>query len=221
MSYILDALKKADSERKLGSVPDIFAVTPPPSAAHADASVRQAWLPWLLAANAVMLAAAGIAWFSLRQPPAAGVPTANTASSAHVAAIAVATAPTPAGAASTPKINAPEPMPTARNNNLQQMRTASGPAISALSALPASAQTVAEEKPVGTLRDLPENVQREIPAATLNGYIYARNPADRTVLINNKLLHEGEQVEPGLLLEKLTPHGALLNFKGYRYRIPY
>jgi general secretion pathway protein B len=82
-------------------------------------------------------------------------------------------------------------------------------------------QPTVDDKPVGTLRDLPPNIQREIPAVNVNGYIYAVNPADRSVLINNKLLHEGEQVEPGLILEKLTPKGAVLNFKGYRFRVPY
>ncbi|MDB5764669.1 MAG: hypothetical protein JWQ21_3664, partial [Herminiimonas sp.] len=77
------------------------------------------------------------------------------------------------------------------------------------------------ESRVAMLRELPENIQREIPALTISGYIYAGNPADRSVLINNKLLREGDQVAPGLTLEKMMPKEAILNYRGYRYRVSY
>jgi general secretion pathway protein B len=35
------------------------------------------------------------------------------------------------------------------------------------------------------------------------------------------LRREGEEVAPGLKLEKLNPKEAVFNFKGYRYRVPY
>ncbi len=71
------------------------------------------------------------------------------------------------------------------------------------------------------MQDLPAAIQRELPQVSINGYIYARNPADRSALINKKLLHEGENVAPDLVLEKLTPKDAVLNYKGYRYRVSY
>lgn len=71
------------------------------------------------------------------------------------------------------------------------------------------------------LRDLPEPIQRSIPPVTVGGYIYSKNPADRLLLVDKVLRHEGEEVAPGLLLEKLQPKEAVFNFKGYRYRIPY
>jgi general secretion pathway protein B len=83
------------------------------------------------------------------------------------------------------------------------------------------ASPTADDKTIGTLHDLPDHIQREIPPTTVSGYIYAKIPADRSVLINNKLLHEGEEVEPGLILEKMTPSGLVMSFKGYRYRLPY
>lgn len=71
------------------------------------------------------------------------------------------------------------------------------------------------------LRELPEPIQRSIPHVTVGGYIYSRNPADRLLLIDKVLRHEGEEVAPGLLLEKLLPREAVFSFKGYRYRVPY
>ncbi len=72
-----------------------------------------------------------------------------------------------------------------------------------------------------TLRELPEQIQREIPALKIGGYIYSSNPAERSLLINNKLLREGDEVAPGLTLEKMLRGSVVLNYKGYRYRIAY
>jgi len=74
---------------------------------------------------------------------------------------------------------------------------------------------------VATLRELPPQIQREIPAMTVGGYIYSGNKADRSVLINNRLMREGDEVAPGLVLEKMMPNGMVLNYKGYRYRAGY
>ena len=71
------------------------------------------------------------------------------------------------------------------------------------------------------MRDLPEPIQRQIPAVAIGGYIYSKNPADRLLLIDKVLRHEGEELAPGLVLEKLQPKGAIFSFKGYRYRVPY
>jgi general secretion pathway protein B len=71
------------------------------------------------------------------------------------------------------------------------------------------------------LSQLPENIQREIPQVTFGGYMYSSNPADRLLLIDKVLRREGEQVAPGLTLERLLPNAAVMNYRGYRYRVPY
>jgi general secretion pathway protein B len=85
----------------------------------------------------------------------------------------------------------------------------------------ASAKPAAVEEPVQNLRDLPEPIQRSIPQVAVGGYIYSKNAADRLLLIDKVLRREGEEVAPGLMLEKLNPKEAVFNFKGYRYRVPY
>ena len=44
-----------------------------------------------------------------------------------------------------------------------------------------------------------------------------RNPKDRLVGINDRMLREGDSVEPGLVLEQITPDGMILSYKGYRF----
>jgi general secretion pathway protein B len=51
--------------------------------------------------------------------------------------------------------------------------------------------------------------------------MYSANPADRLILVDNILRHEGEEVAPGLVLEKLLPKGAVMIFRGYRYRVAF
>ena len=68
---------------------------------------------------------------------------------------------------------------------------------------------------------MPQQVQNEIPQLSVGGYLYSTNRADRSVLINNRLLREGEEIAPGFVLEKMTPKGMVLNYKGYRYRTSY
>ena len=72
-----------------------------------------------------------------------------------------------------------------------------------------------------SLRELPDPIQRQIPTLVLGGYMYSSNPSDRLLLIDKVLRHEGEEVAPGLVLEKLQPKAAIFSFKGYRYRHPY
>ena len=56
---------------------------------------------------------------------------------------------------------------------------------------------------------------------TIGGYIYSGSRADRSVLINNRLLREGDEIAPGFMLEQMMPNGMVLSYKGYRYRTSY
>ena len=71
------------------------------------------------------------------------------------------------------------------------------------------------------LHELPEPIRRAIPTYTMDGYMYSANPADRMILIDKVLRREGEEVAPGLVLEKLLPKGAVFSFRGYRYRVAF
>ncbi|TFW10749.1 hypothetical protein E4L96_22660, partial [Massilia arenosa] len=100
----------------------------------------------------------------------------------------------------------------------------SAPAPRASSAAPAPAASPVQRDADDTLptaRELPEAVRQSLPQVTLGGYIYATNPADRLVLIDKALRHEGEEIAPGLTLERLQPRYAVLNFRGTRYRVAY
>jgi general secretion pathway protein B len=79
----------------------------------------------------------------------------------------------------------------------------------------------APEDSLPYLQQLPDAQQRDIPRVTFGGYMYSANPADRLLLVDKALRHEGEEVAPGLVLEKLLPKAAVMNYRGTRYRVAY
>ena len=201
MSYILEALKKAQAERQLGSAPTLTAVAVGAVPANATAARRRpAWIA--LSAVALAVALAVLAW--RLQSPAA--PVAVVAAPVRTAPVAIAVTPPPAVVPPLAVVppSAPVPKPVAAK-----------PA-------PAPVQASApEEEKLPLLRELPEPIQRSVPPLAFGGYMYSKNPADRLLLIDKALRHEGEEVAPGLVLEKLLPKAAVMNYKGYRYRVPY
>ena len=202
MSYILEALKKAQAERQLGSAPTLSAV--PVGAVPADAAAvrrRPAWIALSAVALAAVLAVA--AW-RFQSPPA---PVAVVAAPVRTAPVVTAAPTAPPPLAVVPPSSPPIQKPAAPKP---------------VAAKPAPVQAAAlEEEKLPSLRELPEPIQRAVPPLAFGGYMYSKNPADRLLLIDKALRHEGEEVAPGLVLEKLLPKAAVMNYKGYRYRVPY
>lgn len=204
MSYILEALKKAEAERRAAPMPAV----PPPhltTPGKRPPSWRQR-LPWpALAALGVALASA--AWFSTARNDATPPRLAQMPKEAPQAPVPVAVEPKPVDK----EVEAPKPKERVARKPIEKKRP---PRVE-----PKPKQ--APEPPIATLRELPEQIQREIPVLSVSGYIYAGNKADRSVLVNKRLLREGDEVAPGLKLEQMTPDGMVLNYKGYRYRAGY
>ncbi|MGV7210424.1 general secretion pathway protein GspB [Oxalobacteraceae bacterium A2-2] len=113
---------------------------------------------------------------------------------------------------------APSARTTAR---VEPARPAPAAPEAARAETPSAKPSASDDAVVQTLRDLPEPIQRAIPAITMGGYIYSKNPADRLLVIDKVLRREGEELAPGFVLEKLLPREAIFNYKGYRYRAPY
>jgi general secretion pathway protein B len=84
-----------------------------------------------------------------------------------------------------------------------------------------AAEAPAPEDGLPFMSQLSEPVRSEVPKVTFGGYMYSKNPADRLLLIDKVLRHEGEEVAPGLILEQLQPKAAVMNFRGTRYRVAY
>jgi general secretion pathway protein B len=248
MSYILEALKKAQAERQLGNAPTIHA--PLVHSVPAAATGRK---PLVIgfAAGAVLVVGALVLW---RQQPAAPVPqtvaplpssapahkpsAAPVPVPAHAAVAQPAARPHPADHASGPapvaKAASPMPSPAPAVAGAAPLQTAAPEAparaapaaVAAVAAVDPAPRATAPASPsaedtLHTLNELPEAIRVAVPKVAFGGYMYSPNPADRLVLVDKTLRREGEEVAPGLVLEKLLPRGALMNYRGYRYRVPF
>jgi len=220
MSYILEALKKAEAERN-GTKPNAFPL--PPGFATANAKVPAWRNPWVWAALATLAGIAGGATWLTMQPVQSVQPVQPQQDAAARPLLhPLAQAPTPQLAADagvdTPKESpsAPWPKPVKEMPEKKPQSLADAPKPT-----PAPTPQPAVEPPLPALRELPEQIQRAIPTVNVGGYIYSANRADRSALINNRLLREGDEIASGLTLESMTQSGMVLNYKGYRYRLSY
>lgn len=206
MSYILDALKKADAQRELGAVPDLHAHALQPVRAGSAAPRR--WLVLVLAVNA-LLAAGLLVWLSGMWNPSGS---AGNAGRARPLQEPAGTAPVAAA-------------PLARTAEAPRAAVpASSPVLPA--ALP---QTVSPAEPVKVaparadrvyaLSELPEEIRRELPVLSITGGMHSENRADRVLIVSGHLFHEGDEITPGLVLEETQPRAAILAYRGYRYRV--
>jgi general secretion pathway protein B len=259
MSYILEALKKAQAERQLGNAPTIHAAQPVPALQPDAAASRRPLFIGLGAGALVVVLGAVFLW---RAGPAQA-PTVQVGQGQGQSPAAVTTAPVtpaPMAAAAAPAVSnsldvqAPPapPLPVrpaqprvadaavanaAAGAPSRSAATPSAPAVQvrmpmpapaapvaaapARAAAPAAAAAPAPEESLPFLQQLPESVRGGIPRVAFGGYMYSANPADRLLLVDKALRHEGEEVAPGLVLEKLLPRAAVMNYRGVRYRVAY
>lgn len=239
MSIILDALKKAEAERHLGALPGLHTSTASsaPSVAKAASSARR-FVFGIGIASALLGIGIAAWWYA---GGGAGADGRQSARAPQVVAPPVAVNAPPATkpitelSAPSREIPVPPPVPVLKPQPIAapavapippaslQPKTLPPPAPAAnqkptqIAPAPAPAATSSEK--VIALSELSPALQRELPPLVIGGSMYSDNAAERMLLIDKRLLHEGEEVAPGLVLEKLMPKEAVLRFRGTRFRI--
>lgn len=238
MSYILDALQRADAERARGGVPTLNArpIVSPLIRSGLNAQQRTG----LAIAVACTLGGAAVAWWmwpaaSAPQRVVVAVPT------IPVAPAPQATLPAPIPANATPIAPATPPQapvvlapPVAPSTltRLPAARTAAASvaAMPAASSAPPSppkpkAAAVAPEPPAPAatpaplMAELPEATRRQIPALAISGAVYSDNPAQRLLLVNGQVLNQGSQVAPDLTVVEIRANVSEFSFRGTRFRV--
>ncbi|MEI8266510.1 MAG: general secretion pathway protein GspB [Betaproteobacteria bacterium] len=243
MSYILDALRKAEAERQRGAVPGLHAQALPAAelpAGRAGAGRRLA----VALAGAVLLCAAGGAWWWWRGAPApkftpAAAPALPTMLPANPAEVVQTVPPPvpvaePAAQASVPIVSAPplaaETMaapPAAKSPPVPAPAPGPSPVPSPAPASPATTPAPpavpaapALQAPPVRLADLPEARRRELPPLVLSGAVQSPDPAARLLILDGQVLREGDALSPGLTLERIGPRAAVFSLRGLRFELP-
>lgn len=70
------------------------------------------------------------------------------------------------------------------------------------------------------LRAMPADFQRELGDLSVTIHIYAPSETDRILYINNRQYRAGEQVRDGVVVEEIVPDGAVLTYRGQRFKLP-
>ncbi len=220
MSYILDALKRADAERQHGTVPSLHTrqVTTPALQNTSGAQNRR----WLTAGAVLILAAAAAVggWFwrapsndAPRQADAQIALTSPVASPPPLPALAAPTllpAPVPAPVTAAPVAPKPKPEPAPKPETPPRRIAAPKPT-------PPPPAAASADLPL--LSELPDNIRRQIPAMAINGVVYSDNPGQRVLLVNQQVLTQGSQAVPDVKLEEIRPHSSVFSFQGTRFRL--
>ena len=207
MSYILDALKKADAdrERDAAAVPDLYAQAD--AARGARAAARPAgWLLLGLGTGGLVLAVLAWRWFS-----AAPVDAAPPAPITQAPAAVPLTAAPPAPAIATPAVLAPAVSPAAAAAPARERAPAK-------STTPASTAAAAEAR-LATLAELPPEVRRQLPVLVVGGSVYSPNAASRMVILNGQVFREGDKPVEGLSVEQIRLKSTVLAFRGQRFEL--
>jgi len=220
MSYILDALQRADAERERGGVPGLN--TRPVAGAVAPTRRNSRNRMGLTVAAALALAAmvAGLwVWRSpVVQSPLAAAPVAPVA---PMVLPMPTPAPTPTPTSTTPVATplpaiapAARPKPAPPANRME-------PQPKPKTGLAAKGPDEANAAPVPTalLSELPEDVRRQIPALTITGAVYSDNSAQRLLLVNGQVLTQGSQAAPDVTLVEIRSASSEFSFRGTHFRL--
>jgi general secretion pathway protein B len=244
MSYILDALNKADARRQT-AVPNLHThVNLPETLARSRAGGSRAMQWWALA---VVLAAACIAalWFMLSSLKTAAPAATKPAPSPAIAVPAQAppapvaapvTAPTVSTPASTVAVTAPKP--AVAPNVAPAVATAAASALGAApktqatppakpapttraAAIPPAPKPAAPAPPLPSYAKLSDAQRSGMPALSVGGSVFSPEPAARILMLNGQVLKQGDQVVDGLTVESIGAKASTLNWRGTRFQLPH
>ena len=246
MSYILDALKKADAERERGAVPGLHTrqVTSVRSDA-APATSRAAWLAVTIVLALGVIAAGLWAWGTARDvplkhapepaiaqvaPPAPTTqslpePIAAPVAKPAAAPVAVPVPTSPARAAGAEPVAPPVVVSAPTKSAPSPAAVASAaatekplPAVAPPAASAASASPTASYA-VPLLSELSEELRRQVPALTITGVIYSDDPKQRLLVVNNRVLNQGSEAAPDVRLEEIGINSSVFSIRGNKFRL--
>ncbi len=220
MSYILDALRKSERQRRLGNIPSLDSE---PLATSRSVG-RNAWL-----ASGIAVAAASavvIWWLWQPAPPPAQVATGEGRDGNAFAALGAKVSGATDAPGSTAAQRALQPAsPRGASTSAPATRdpapVAAAPAPSVVDdAAPPNLQSAppapqAAPAPTPYARLEPE-VRAQLPALTVNAVSFSEDPARRFVMINEGIYREGQDVA-GVTIARIQRAGVVLRYGGREF----
>jgi general secretion pathway protein B len=219
MSYILDALKKSDQERQQGNLPHLHSAHGPLLQGRGSSSLlKQHYILWLISVGALLLLfSLGILFFQYRQVVAerdiikateATVPSAEPQISRTSDKVQPSHRIAEGNESSSPQV-------TVQDQNEEPVSVAAQAGISE----PSTGIDTGAPPSLPLLKDLPAAVQAEIPNLEYAGHTYSQNSNQRMIIINGKILREGNVIAPNIYLREITWEGLIIESNGTLFRV--
>ncbi|WP_303289491.1 general secretion pathway protein GspB [Marinobacter sp. SS5-14b] len=220
MSYILDALRKSETERRQGKAPDLgqqVQMVYRPKKKPVPAVV---WVALALLVNAGVVAY--VMWpvrqaqapLETRQPVAEPQPQQAPSEAAAVAR--------PEPEVITPGPGVPDEAAQALPASGSEEPLYEQPVVIVPSqTAPRDTAAPVQSQPQGRvphLVELPLSFQKSVPDLTFNSHIYSSDPSASRVMINNRYLSAGQSFGQ-LTVERITQDGVVLSKNGQRFRV--
>jgi len=209
MSFILDALKKSESDRQQQSAPDISNV---PTSTVKTTRPRWLWvLIGLLAVNLVVLTV-----FLVKPSP---VTPAATVTRTHEREVEPPPASQQVQETRVPVRNE-NPLPEIKEQRpLPEPEVEPEPDVFKAELLVDRSTSVATEAQL-TFNDLRASGNLSLPDLNIDIHVYSQKPADRFVFINMSQYRENATLEEGPLLREITTEGVILEYLGAKFLLP-
>jgi general secretion pathway protein B len=250
MSYILDALRRSQAERERGQLPHLHAQPATLGSAPVGAPARSWLLPGLAVVALLILGALVLLLLQRAQPVGGAAPGVAPVIASVIAPVtappSTSTIPAVQPPVATPVATAPAlpivvsaPPPAVAAAVPLVVNAKSEPQAKApvKGALPAPVQTTAKTAEKNALKppvppptkadvvtlnlaQLSPEQRRELPPLVVGGSVWSDNAASRFVILNGLLLHEGESVAPGVVVERIGPKTAWLRWRELRLELP-
>jgi general secretion pathway protein B len=226
MSYILEALKKAEQQRGLGRVPGLDSVHE-----QARGGARRRWL-WALTGvlilNAVVLLV--LVWPDQWRDGRVDVAVQSAPPPAAYQSEDLSEQPLPLRAVQAEVRHSADdraeqlklPAPALEEQRQQQLFP--GPAAGGDSQIPTRLEHT-EPRPekavkIPTWPQIPGYLLEQLGGSLrLDVHVFATQPAERFVLINMKKYHQGQQLQEGPRLDEITADGVILSLRGEKFRL--
>jgi general secretion pathway protein B len=221
MSFILDALKKSEERRRQHEE----ARQPRLKLLDLSWSGSRRGPVWLLLV--VLLGALAGGWWlrgaSLQPPPESQTAAPAAPPRPEAAAAGSETPPAlephrPAPFAPVPAGSLGEPAGPASGKTPLTAERAVPVAVRAPASAPAGKSPDGRARPVAG--GIPAALRGRMSSLTMSLHFYTDEPARRMVRIDNRMVREGQVVADQLVLEEITPSGAIFSFAGERFAVP-
>jgi general secretion pathway protein B len=236
VSYILDALKKLEKERRRGRIPGL---------SEQDSVVyhsqRRSVLPYVMIAVFSLSAVLLIWWFLPKQPKEAVMPAApsglllaapSMSQDVKRPEIKESGNVISSGAAEPSSVSRPPVSPPARKMLQEEAQkttslTNSEPKAenekqknNEASRQEKKPEVMAEplpDKKLYKLSELPPSVRDSLPGFSITAFLYSDSPSGRMARINERIMREGQELEPGIRIEEIVSDGVILSYKKFRF----